>query len=236
MHVAVLPYGQKICSTHTWLGTLRTVVKGQVAAGTTYCRKVLRWIEALVVWLRCETLYGCTENFRVPNSLIGVVCGSKAWCVTFFNRPVNVLTGFIAWWQTRYCREGVIQRPKHSVKISSVGITAPLAIYALWCHIKDMKKSTKARWFCADSDDFLPFISLDESVYPCLYKVMNTHSYLRVHPSICNHANTVYRRHIWSGNASHGKRKTWMTQSSEYLPQVEAVRFQCERTEEKNMH
>lgn len=45
------------------------VLRGQVAAGTTYCRRVIRWIEVLVVWLQCETLYGCTENFRVPNSL-----------------------------------------------------------------------------------------------------------------------------------------------------------------------
>lgn len=55
-----------------------------------------RWIKVLVVWLQCETLYGSTEELQSPKLPIGVVCGSKAWCVTFFNRPVNVPTVFMA--------------------------------------------------------------------------------------------------------------------------------------------
>lgn len=54
---------------HPRLGTLLNVLRGQVAAGTTYCRNMVRRIEVLEVWLQCETLDGCTENFRVPNSL-----------------------------------------------------------------------------------------------------------------------------------------------------------------------
>lgn len=61
---------------HPWQGTLPNVLGGQVAAVTTYCRKVVRWIEVLVVWLQCEILYGCTENLQSPKLPIGVVCGS----------------------------------------------------------------------------------------------------------------------------------------------------------------
>lgn len=62
-----------------------------VAAVTTDCRKVGRWIEVLVVQLQPETLDGSRENFRVPTP-----CRSRqwseAWCVTVFNGPVNIGT------------------------------------------------------------------------------------------------------------------------------------------------
>lgn len=63
------PIQANVHPSEPWLGTLPNVLRGQVASGTTYCREVARWIEVLVVWLQCETLDGCTENFRVPNSL-----------------------------------------------------------------------------------------------------------------------------------------------------------------------
>lgn len=52
------------------------------------------------------------RELKSPKLPIGAVCGRKVWCVTFLKRPVNVLTAFMARWQSSYSREWVIQRPK----------------------------------------------------------------------------------------------------------------------------
>lgn len=76
------------------------VLGGRVAAVTTDCRKVGRWIEVLVVQLQPETLDDSRENFRVPTPCRSRQC-SEAWCVTVFNGPVNVGTVSAAQSQSR---------------------------------------------------------------------------------------------------------------------------------------
>lgn len=53
------------------------------------------WYDGLRYWWSGSSvkLYMTVQSPKLP---IGVVCGSKAWCVTCFNRPVNVLAVFMA--------------------------------------------------------------------------------------------------------------------------------------------
>lgn len=55
---------KEICfhPSHPWQGPGPNVLGGRVAAVTTNCRKVGRWIEVLVVRLQQETLYGSREK------------------------------------------------------------------------------------------------------------------------------------------------------------------------------
>lgn len=82
----------------------------------------------------------------------------------------------------------MIQRPKHSVKISSVGITTPLAVYALWRHIKVLKNPQKPDGYVLNPVFFLLIISLDQrpSTYISLKSSLSFHASQSIQPVI-NH-------------------------------------------------